>query len=82
MKNIKGQRTLSLRTHTIRDLTAEDLRLAVGGRSGGGHGAGSGSGHGAGSGGVGTGHHVSGSLAASQSGGYGGGGAHSQFASN
>ena len=45
MKNTTNQRTLSLRTHTIRDLTAEDLRLAVGGRSGS-----AGSGHGAGSG--------------------------------
>lgn len=66
MKNtVKAERKLALRTHTIRDLTAEDLRLAVGGRSGS---AGSGS---AGSGSAGSGHHASGSLAASQSGGYG-----------
>ncbi len=48
MKNIANtERKLSLRTHTIRDLTAEDLRLAVGGRSGsaGSGSAGSGSGH-------------------------------------
>ncbi len=37
-----AERKPALRTHTIRDLTAEDLRLAVGGHSGS---AGSGSGH-------------------------------------
>lgn len=66
----KADRKLALRTHTIRDLTAEDLRLAVGGRSGSaGSGSGAGSGS-AGSGSAGTGHHASGSLA-SQSGSYG-----------
>lgn len=46
MKNTtKTERKLSLRAHSIRDLTADDLRLAVGGRSGsgsGGHGNASG----------------------------------------
>ncbi len=51
MKNIKTQRTLVLRTHTIRDLTAEDLRLAVGGRS-----ASAGSGSASASAGAGGGH--------------------------
>ncbi len=58
MKNIANtERKLSLRTHTIRDLTAEDLRLAVGGRSGSGSGSGSGGGSGGGHGfGSGSGH--------------------------
>jgi hypothetical protein len=55
MKNIiKTERTLSLRTHSIRDLTAEDLRLAVGGRSGSGSGSGSGSSGGSAGGHVGS----------------------------
>lgn len=44
MKNTTKS-ALSLRAHSIRDLTADDLRLVVGGRSG--H-AGSGSGSGSG----------------------------------
>jgi hypothetical protein len=44
------KRGLSLRTHSIRDLTAEDLRLAIGGKSGS-----------AGSGSAGGGHAASGS---------------------
>lgn len=68
MKNIKTQRTLALRTHTIRDLTAEDLRLAVGGRSGS---AGSGSGHSAGSGSDRTGGFASKSYHSQSAGSYG-----------
>lgn len=48
MKNT-AKNDLSLRIHSIRDLTAEDLRLVVGGRSGSGSGSGSGGGHAAGS---------------------------------